>query len=315
MTANHPGPVAIERIPIAVIGFGRMGRRHAETLARSPDFELVAVIDSDPACVHAARTLGLSASTRLADAFPLARAAIIAVPTEAHADTFEALSGRGIDCLIEKPIGVSLAQLDQMGAVAERNGTRIFAGYCERFHPALPALRASIGKAASRIEIHRTSKQSPDRRFDVDVMLDLLVHDLDWLYSIVDAEPLEARLESAHTPAHQLEEVTCWLRFPGDLQARLTASRIATTRQRAVTVTHADGESGVFSFDTPPDPASEDNLTAQARALAAALRGLPSAIADLSDARRVMSLVERLRDTEGRPFRERSLPRPVLHEL
>jgi predicted dehydrogenase len=311
-TATNPLPGV--PIPVAVIGFGRMGRRHVETLTRSADFELVAVIDSDPAQVHAARALGLPASTRLANAFALTRAAVIATPTEMHASIFDALSNQGIDCMIEKPIGVNLAQLDEMGAIAKRNGTRIFAGYCERFHPAVLALRSSVGNAATRIEIRRTSVQSEDRRFDIDVMLDLLVHDLDWLYSIVKAEPLDARVESSCTPEHQLEEVTCLLHFPGGLQAHLTASRIAACRQRGVTVTHADGQLSIFNFDSTQILRGEDNLSVQAKAFATALRGLPSTIADLGDARRVMSLVERLRESNAPAPGNRTTPCPALHD-
>ena len=302
-------------IPIAVVGFGRMGRRHVEALSRSPEFVLSMVVDSDPARVREARALGLRASTRLADACDLARAAVISVPTENHASTFECLSNHGIDCLIEKPLGVSLVQLDRMAAVAARNGTRVFAGYCERFHPALAALRTSLGSAPCHIEIHRTSSESMDRSFSTDVMLDLLVHDLDWLYSIIDEEPVDAVVESSRTPMLQLEEVTCWLRFSGKVQVRLTASRIATMRRRAISVTHANGDLGSFHFDTSTDVAGEDNLTAQVRSLAAALRGLPTRIASLADARRVMSLVERLRDSDRQRLDECRMPCQAAHEL
>lgn len=307
-------PVAhVAPIPIAVVGFGRMGRRHVQTLSKSVDFELSAVVDSDPERIAEARALGLTATTRLPEACKLARVAVIAVPTEAHAETFECLSDHGIDCLIEKPLGVSVAQLDQMRDIAERNGTRIFAGYCERFHPSVQALRASLAGSPCSIEIQRTSSESMDRRFDTDVMLDLLVHDLDWLYSIIDAEPLEAIIESSRTAGPFVEEVTCRLRFPGSVQVRLTASRISAIRRRAATVVHANGELGSFQFDGPNDVANEDNLTAQARSLAAALRGQPSEIAGLADARRVMSLVERLRNAGSPGLAEPCILRQAVH--
>jgi len=297
MKTNAHSITPVAPIPVAVIGFGRMGRRHAETLLRLPEFSVAAVIDTDPAQAAAANALGLHFSTRLADVSGSVRAAVIAAPTEDHAHIFEQLSQRGIDCLIEKPIGVSLAQLDRMSASASARGTRIFAGYCERFHPAVQALHASLGQLPRRIDIHRTSPEALHRCFDIDVMLDLLVHDLDWLYSLIDEEPIEAILESASAPSHQLEEVICRLRFGNSLQVRLTASRIAATRQRTVTVTHNSGELQDFSFDAAPAIASDDNLTAQAKAFAAALRGEPSRIAGIDDARRVMSLVQRLQDS------------------
>ena len=298
-------------IPVAVVGFGRMGRRHVETLMRLPEFAVVAVIDTDPRQAAAANALGLHFSARLADIFDLARAAVIAAPTEDHAQIFEQLSQRGIDCLIEKPIGVSLEQLDRMSADANARGTRIFAGYCERFHPAVSALRARLNQRPCRLDIRRTSPEALQRRFDIDVMLDLLVHDLDWLYSILDEEPIEAILESASAPSHQLEEVTCRLRFGNSLQVHLTASRIAATRQRAVTVTRADGGLEDFSFDAAPIIANDDNLTAQARAFAAALHGQSSRIAGIDDARRVMSLVQRLQDSL--PADDRRPPLSVAH--
>ena len=156
-------------------------------------------------------------------------------------------------------------------------------------------MRGVLAQYPRHIEIRRMSVAAPSRIFDTDVMLDLLVHDLDWLYSIIDQEPEDALLESCVRPFDHIEEVTCRLRFGGGINARLTASRIADARKRVVAVTLANGELGEFSFDAPQDAASVDNLTAQAKALAAALRGEPSAIADLRDARRVMLLIDRLR--------------------
>lgn len=290
----RPLPGASAPIPIAVIGFGRMGQRHASALARSPDFQLVAVVDTDAS--HAAAVArGVPFHTSLEAVFGKVRAAVIAVPTESHAQVFEQLAQHGIDCLIEKPIGSSVAQLDWMAALAAKHGTRIFAGYCERFHPVVQVMRGILAQYPRHIEVRRTSVPAPSRIFDTDVMMDLLVHDLDWLYSIIDQEPEEALLESCLRPGGHIEEATCRLRFAGALHARLTASRIADARRRVVTVTLANGELGEFSFDAPHDAASVDNLGAQAKALAAALRGEPSAIAGLQDARRVMLLVERLR--------------------
>jgi predicted dehydrogenase len=297
MAVLSPGrslPCASAPIPIAVIGFGRMGQRHARALVRSPDFQLAAVVDADAA--HAASVpAGVPFHTAVEAVFGKVRAAVIAVSTESHAPVFEQLAQHGIDCLIEKPIGTSVAQLDWMAGLAAKHGTRIFAGYCERFHPVVQALRGILAQYPRHIEVRRTSVAAPSRVFDTDVMMDLLVHDLDWLYSIIDQEPEDALLESCLRPRDHIEEVTCRLRFGGALHARLTASRIADTRRRVVAVTLANGELGEFSFDAPHDAASEDNLSAQAKALAAALRGEPSAIAGLQDARRVMLLVERLR--------------------
>lgn len=281
-------------IPIAVIGFGRMGQRHARVLMRSPEFRLAAVVDSDETLADAVPQ-GVPFHASIEAVFGKVRAAVIAVPTESHARVFEQLARHGIDCLVEKPIGTSVEQLDWMAALAARHGTRIFAGYCERFHPVVQAMRGVLAQYPRHLEIRRTSVAAPSRIFDTDVMLDLLVHDLDWLYSIIDQEPEEALLESCLRPSDHIEEVTCRLRFAGTLHARLTASRIADARRRVVAVTLANGELGEFSFDAPHDAASVDNLTAQAKALAASLRGEPSAIAGLQDARRVMSLVERLR--------------------
>jgi predicted dehydrogenase len=287
-------PPADAPIPIAVIGFGRMGQRHANALMRSPEFHLAAVVDTDESLASSVPAgVPFHASTEAM--CEKICAAVIAVPTESHAQVFEQLAHRGIDCLIEKPIGTSVDQLDWMAALAERHGTRIFAGYCERFHPVVQAMRGVLAQYPQHIEIRRTSVAAPSRSFDTDVMLDLLVHDLDWLYSIIDQEPEEASLESCLRPGDHIEEVTCRLRFQGELHARLTASRIADARRRVVAVTLADGELGEFSFDAPHDAASIDNLGAQAKALAAALRGEPSAIACWQDARRVMVLVERLR--------------------
>jgi len=298
VSALRSAPCASAPIPIAVIGFGRMGQRHARALMHSPDFHLAAVVDADAS--HAAAVpAGVPFHTSVDAVFGTVRAAVVAVSTEAHAQVFEQLAQHGIDCLIEKPIGTSVAQLDWMAKVAAKHGTRIYAGYCERFHPVVQEMRGVLAQYPRHLEIRRTSVAAPSRVFHTDVMLDLLVHDLDWLYSIIDQEPEEALLESCLRPGDHIEEVTCRLSFAGALHARLTASRIADARRRVVAVTLANGELGEFSFDAPHDAASVDNLSAQAKALAAALRDEPSAIAGLQDARRVMVLVERLRSRLG----------------
>lgn len=287
-------------IPVVIVGFGRMGRLHARTLACLPEFALHAVVDTDASLAPLAADLGLAFHTSLDDVAPAANFAIVAVPSSAHAQVFDTVAARGMDCLIEKPVGTHLAELEAMAARAKTCGVHVFAGYSERFNPIMHGVAEAVRSAPCAVTIRRLSSIALERAVDHDVMYDLLAHDLDWVMRTLGASPQSVAVEAQKFHAGRLEEIECRLRFARGVHVHLTASRIAAASERSVAVAGADGQHALFHLDAWREMAVEDALTRQAKALAAALHGRHSSIARIEDALRVQSLLALL-DAELTP--------------
>ena len=180
------------KLRLAVVGAGEFGQHHIRVIRQSPRAELVAVVDSNAA--HASEVAAANGCAPFAGARELAGkidAAIVAVPTSAHADTGCMLLESGVDVLVEKPIAPDLASADRLIQAAESNHRILQVGHLERFNPAVLALE-KIVRLPLFFEIHRLSVFSP-RSLDVDVVLDLMIHDLDILLSLVHGEIEEIR--------------------------------------------------------------------------------------------------------------------------
>jgi predicted dehydrogenase len=157
-------------------------------------------------------------------------AAIVAVPTSAHAATGCALVEGGIDVLIEKPIAPDLASAGRLIEAARANGRVLQVGHLERFNPAVAALK-KITTLPLFFEIHRMSVFTP-RSLDVDVVLDLMIHDLDVVLDLVGEEPEEIRAAGISILSQKVDIANVRLAFPGGCVANLTASRVSTERVR-----------------------------------------------------------------------------------
>lgn len=228
-----------ERVRAAVIGVGYLGAFHAEKYAGLPDVELVGVIDTDPARAAAvARTVGapvLSGPDVLVGAIDCAS---IAVPTPAHYPIAATLLAHGIDVLVEKPITATLDEGRDLVELARRHGRILQVGHLERFNPAIRSL-AGILANPRFIECHRLAPFT-ERGTDVDVILDLMIHDLDVILSVVSG-PLE-RVEAVGVPvlSERADIANARLRFAGGTIANVTASRVATKRERKIRFFQAD---------------------------------------------------------------------------
>jgi len=286
-----------EPTPVVIIGFGRMGRLHARTLAAIADFQVVGVVDTDPACAAQAVAMGFDFFRRLDDLTIPPRLAVVAVPSSLHASVFEDAARRGMDCLVEKPVGVDLRELQAMSAFADSAGVRLFAGYSERFNPAMSAIIQAVRGGPCSISIRRLSAAALDRDFDGDVCHDLLAHDIDWLMCAVGFRPTLVSAHDQRLHRGRVEHIACELEFPGEIRAHLEASRISATAERSVAVIRHVGAEQVFQLDAPREQSGDDPLTAQARALAAALRGQASHVADIHDALNVQHLLCQLKQT------------------
>jgi predicted dehydrogenase len=221
----------MNKIRAAVIGAGVFGRHHLRVLSQSLNATLVGVVDSDPerAAQAAAEHNCLTFAT-LGELKGNIDAAVVAVPTSQHAQVGCELLESGIDVLVEKPIATDLASARRLVATAAANERILQVGHLERFNPAVAALK-QIMSVPLFFEIHRLSLFSP-RSLDVDVVLDLMIHDLDIVLDLVGAMPEEIRAAGISILSDKVDIANVRLAFPGGCIANLTASRISTERVR-----------------------------------------------------------------------------------
>jgi predicted dehydrogenase len=157
-------------------------------------------------------------------------AAVVAVPTSAHADVGCTLLENGVDVLVEKPIASDLTSACRLVETAARHERILQVGHLERFNPAVVALKDMV-RLPLFFEIHRLSLFSP-RSLDVDVVLDLMIHDLDIVLDLVGAMPEEIRAAGISILSDKVDIANVRLAFPGGCVANLTASRVSTERVR-----------------------------------------------------------------------------------
>ena len=217
---------------MAVVGVGHLGRHHARLLAAMPGVTLVGVADANAA--RAAEIAAASGTTAFTDwrALRDVDAVTVATPTESHLEVAEGLLARGVHVLVEKPLARSVAEADRAIAAARRHGRVLAVGHTERFNPAVAAARPLL-HAPRFIEAHRLGT-FPERSLDIDVVFDLMIHDLDLLLAIV-GEPVvgvEAVGVPVLTPRIDIANVR--LKFEGGCIANLTASRISRDRVRKI---------------------------------------------------------------------------------
>jgi predicted dehydrogenase len=216
---------------MAVIGAGQFGRNHCRVIHESPRARLSAVVDIDPA--RAAEAAALYGAEALPDFRGLAGkvdAAVVAAPTTVHEEIGRMLAEAGIDLLVEKPIAPDPASAARLIETAERHGRILQVGHLERFNPAVAELerRATLPLF---FEIHRLNVFSP-RSLDVDVVLDLMIHDVDIVLGLACAEPAEIRAAGISILSEKVDIANVRLQFPNGCVANLTASRVSTERVR-----------------------------------------------------------------------------------
>jgi predicted dehydrogenase len=220
------------KLRVAVVGVGSLGQHHARVLASMPDVDLAGVVDirADRAAEIAARH-GCPAFTSAAGLTDL-DAVVVAVPTEAHASVAGPFLERRVSVLLEKPLTASLAEADALIELAERRGAILAAGHIERFNPAV-AVALPLVSNPRFVEVHRLGS-FPDRSLGIDVVFDLMIHDLDVLLAAVgpDVASIEAVGVQVLTP--RIDIANARLGFSSGCIANVTASRISRDRVRKV---------------------------------------------------------------------------------
>ena len=220
-------------IPSAVIGVGYLGKFHAEKYAASSKANLVAVADIDGArAAEIGAALGTVAITDYREIFGRVRCVSIAVPTRLHFQVARDFIEAGIDVLIEKPITADLAEARQLVRLAEAKNVILQVGHLERFNPAIRRLEGVI-KEPKFVECHRLAP-FVERGTDVDVVLDLMIHDIDVIASLVRA-PIQ-RVESVGVPVltEKPDIANARINFANGCIANVTSSRVSLKRERKI---------------------------------------------------------------------------------
>jgi len=232
-------------IKVGVVGVGYLGQFHAEKYARLPEAALVGVVDIDPSRAReVAKRYGTEAFGHHSALFDHVQAVSIAVPTPLHHSIAKDFLVRGIDVLLEKPISCTLEEADELIELSESKGIIFQVGHLERFNGALLALEGRIRNPLF-IEANRLSPLLK-RATDVDVVLDLMIHDIDITFSWVASKVKGIHAVGAPILTPTLDFADVRMEFENGCTAHLTASRVSREKSRKARVFQPNG---YFSID------------------------------------------------------------------
>ena len=220
-------------IRVGVIGVGSLGQHHARVYASLADCTLVGVVDADPErAAEIARKNRCRAFTQPADLLGLVDAVSVAVPTSMHYEVGKLFLEAGVHCLIEKPLSTDLAEADALIAAGRAGKAMLQVGHIERFNPAILALKEHQSPPLF-IEAHRLGPYSP-RNTDIDVVLELMIHDLDIVLALVGRKVEKVDAVGLAVLSHTEDIANVRLAFEGGCVANLTASRVTIDKQRKI---------------------------------------------------------------------------------
>ena len=316
-------------ISVAVVGVGAFGRNHARVyrqLQHVGRVRLVGVVDADTGRADAiSREFGCTAFgsvEQLVTTHSEVQAASVAVPTVLHLEVARTLMEAGVDVLIEKPLAATLGEADELVRVASEHKRVAQVGHLERFNPAVRATLPLISRPMF-FEVHRLSVFSP-RALDVDVVLDLMIHDLDVVLTFVKSEVKEIRAVGLPILSGKVDIANVRIEFESGCVANFTASRVSTERVRKlrffqpgqyISIDYGRQDVLVFSVGgvdsstigdvagigvepsvnppihmTKPAITSEEPLLAEITAFLQAVRSRSRPVVSLEDGRRALEL-------------------------
>lgn len=301
-----------KKIRVGVVGVGDFGRNHVRVFHDLPGAELVGVHDEDP---ERARQVAAEFSTQaFSDVAHLAEqvdAACVAVPTKLHAKITLELFEHGVDVLVEKPIAASLAEAARLIAEAKQAGRILQVGHLERFNPAVVAVQKIVARPLF-FEVHRLGVFSP-RSLDVDVVFDVMIHDLDILLSLLNSPARDIQAVGIPVLTDKVDIAHARIEFESGAVANVTASRVSTERVRKLRFFQAreyvsidytrqdvtrirvvgEGSQPAIDFEKlPTEP--EEPLKAELRSFLAAVRERKTPLVDGEAGRRALELAERV---------------------
>ncbi|MGH8620922.1 MAG: Gfo/Idh/MocA family protein, partial [Burkholderiales bacterium] len=295
----------MKKLRAAVIGVGRLGRHHAAKYAEHPDVDLVAVADvSEPSAREVAARFGCRALRDFREALPGVDLVSVAVPTERHAEVVRACLEAGVHVLVEKPITRTVEEADALIALAAARGLHFAVGHIERYNPAFMATRKALARPLF-IESERLAEFQP-RVTDIDVILDLMIHDIDLALSLAHAEISVVIACGFKVITDSIDIATAHIEFADGAVAQLSASRVSQAPVRKLRVFGRDGyasadlhggrlrearraDDGAIVVEEHAFP-DADALRAEIASFVAAVRGEGMAIVSGTEGRRALAL-------------------------
>jgi predicted dehydrogenase len=306
---------------VAVVGAGAFGRNHARVyrqLQQAGNVRLVGVVDPDTARADSvAREFGcksFGSVDQILTTHSEVQAASVAVPTVKHLAVARTLMEGGVDLLIEKPLASTIAEAAEVAELARAHNRVAQVGHLERFNPAVRATLPLITRPMF-FEVHRLSEFTP-RSLDIDVVLDLMIHDLDIVLSFVNSPVREIRAVGLPILSGKVDIANVRLEFESGCVANFTASRVSTERVRKlrffqpdqyISIDYGRQDVLVFSVDGAASPnarpsvnpqirmsrppvTAEEPLLAEIKAFLRAVRDRSRPVVSLEDARRALEL-------------------------
>jgi predicted dehydrogenase len=223
--------VQTRKTRVAVVGCGEFGRHHVRAYRELENVDLAGVFDQDlERATKIAQKFQTRAFSKLEELRGAADAVSVAVPTAAHQDIGCTLMDMGMDVLVEKPMARIVAEADELISTAKRRGRILQIGHVERFNPAVRAVESIVNRPLF-FEVHRLGVFTP-RSLDVDVIYDLMIHDLDILLALVKEPVEELRAVGIPVLTDKVDIAHARLEFAGGAVANVTASRVSTERVR-----------------------------------------------------------------------------------
>ncbi|HEV8341055.1 MAG TPA: Gfo/Idh/MocA family oxidoreductase [Candidatus Binatia bacterium] len=221
------------RIPTAVVGVGYAGQFHAEKYASSNKSSLVGVVDIDrDRAAKVGEKFGVPPFTDYRELFGRARCVSIVVPTRLHYQVARDFLSAGIDVLVEKPITATLDEGKELVSLAQEKGLVLQVGHLERFNPAIRKLEGVI-REPKFVECHRLAP-FVERGTDVDVVLDLMIHDIDVIASLVHASMESVEAVGVPVLTDKPDIANARIRFSNGCIANITSSRVSMKRERKI---------------------------------------------------------------------------------
>ncbi len=234
-----------EKLKVAVIGVGSLGQHHARVYAEMEDVALVGVVDQDlNRAKEIAAKYDCEAYHEIDPLFGHIDAASVVVPTLYHHPVSKRLLEQGVHLLLEKPMTTTLAEADELIALSEQSGALLQIGHIEQFNAGVRALKKHLSQPRF-FECHRIGP-FVGRGTDVHVILDLMIHDLDIILSLVPSELSEIRAVGTSVLTPQIDIANVRLAFENGCVANITASRVSQEKLRKIRIFQSDA---YFSLD------------------------------------------------------------------
>jgi len=237
---------------VGVVGIGYLGQIHAKIYHEMDNVELFMLADTKlDTAAELASIYGCQATTNYLEMLDKVDAVSIVVPTSLHFDVAQPFLEAGVATLMEKPIAATVDEARKLVDLAAQNEAPFLIGHLERYNPALRAVAAKVAEP-KYIEVHRLGT-FVNRATDVDVITDLMIHDLDLVLSLVDEEPCDVQAIGASVITDHVDLANVRLTFPSGAVANITASRVSNKRFRRFRVFGPEGYYGINLMDQELD--------------------------------------------------------------